>query len=262
MVTFLFFLSGTVAGLLAGLLGIGGGLILVPALSYLLLFTDIPLEQTMQVAISTSLASTFVTSSLSSWKHHQKKGIDYSLVRLLAPGLFVGCLLGAWTTAHLPSQPIRQAFGALCILLSIYFIFPKMPPIHLGSHPKRTLPFWGFAIGTVSSMLGIGGGVFTVPILQGHQISLKNAVATSSGATLLTTFAATLSYLFLSWNQPNTKGVIGFIDLPAFFAISAGALLSTPWGVRLSHSLSPIILKRIFAAVLCLVGLRMLPISL
>lgn len=254
---FLYLACGLLAGFLAGLLGIGGGIVIVPALSFLLPYSSIPLDQVMQIAVSTSLACTFVTSSLSLWGHHQKKGILYPLIHALAPGLLLGCVAGSWMTSFLPQEQIRNAFGCLCIFLSIYFFLPKIPTWNLGKHPKRTLPFWGFVIGTLSSMLGIGGGVFTVPTLQGHQIPLKNAIATSAGATLLTTFAATLSYLFISQNSSPSLHTVGSIEVPAFLMISLGAFLSTPFGVTLSHSLPLEFIKRCFSAFLFLVGLYM-----
>jgi len=254
----LFVLSGLLTGLLAGLLGIGGGLITVPVIYYLLPLAGFPEEKIMQVAVGTSLAATFITSFASTWAHYHKKTIVFSAFKRIVPGLIFGCMFGALIAHFLPSLFLREIFGCMAILFGIYFLFPRFPHPRFGSSPNFTLSIFGLGIGTLSSLLGIGGGLFTVPVFLGYQLPMKNAVGTSSSATLVTALVGTISYLFIAWHKPSIPETFGYIELPVFFAISLGSV-STSWlGVKLSHVLHTDIVKRIFACACAITGILML----
>lgn len=254
----LFILCGLLTGLLAGLLGIGGGLVTVPAIYYLLPLAGFPEEKIMQVAVGTSLAATFITSLASTWAHYQRKTILLSAFKLIVPGMIFGCIFGALIAHLLPSNYLRDIFGCVAILFGIYFFFPRFPHPNFGSSPNYTLSFFGLGIGTLSSLLGIGGGIFTVPVFLGYKLPMKNAVGTSSSATLVTALVGTITYLFISWHKPSIPETFGYIELPVFFAISLGSV-STSWlGVKLSHVLHTDMIKKIFACACAFTGIVML----
>lgn len=255
---FFFFLTGIGSGFIGGLLGIGGGVLTVPALFFLFRFTDLLPGRLMQVAISTSLATTFVTAGVSTLLQMKKKAIHFDSIQWLIPGLLVGCVGGAVIVHLLPSLYLREFFGGMAILLGCYYFFPHLPFPRLGSAPNRTLSFFGLGIGALSSLLGIGGGTFTVPLLQCYQVPMKNAVATSSGATFATAFIGSVTYLIIAWNKPELPETFGYIEIPAFLAISLGSLCSTPFGVKLAHALHSDRIKRIFSCFLILTGFFMM----
>lgn len=254
----LFIASGMLSGVLAGLLGIGGGIVTVPVLYYLLSFAGIPDDRVMQVAISTSLAATFLTAFSSTWAHHQKKNVHFSTLKYLIPGLAIGCVSGALTAHLVPSVFLREFFGIAAILFGIYFFFPRLPHLYIAPHPNFTLGFFGLAIGYLSSLLGIGGGIFTIPILFGYSVPMKNTIATSSASTLATALVGSLTYLVIAWYKPSLPETFGYIELPAFLSIGITSIFFAPIGVKLSHHLPTSLIQRIFASALALTGLSML----
>ncbi len=256
-VVFLFIFLGLLSGLLGGLLGIGGGVVTVPVLYFIFQYTGIFEEKIMQVAVSTSLAAGFVTSAASTLSQLKRKAILFYIVRLMIPGLFVGCIAGSIIAHYLPSTFLSYVFGGMAILLGIYFFFPHLPSPFISSSPNRTLSLFGLLIGAFSSLLGIGGGSLTFPILLGYQVPVKNASATSSLSTSITTLFGSITYLAIAWNQPELPETFGYIELPAFIGIGLGSILSSPFGVKLSHLLNVALIKQIFGCALSLIGFTM-----
>lgn len=257
LIILLFVIMGLVSGLLGGLLGIGGGVITVPFLYYLFQYSEMMPNKIMQIAISTSLAAAFITSMISTLIQFKKKAIQFKTLKLMIPTLILGCVIGSLTAHYLPSTTLRFVFGAIAILLGIYFFFPKLPNLYLGSAPNRSLSLWAFAIGALSTMLGIGGGSMAFPILMGYQLVAKNASATSSVATLITTCVGSILYLIIAWHLPKLPYTFGYIEWPAFIAISLGSIVTAPLGVKLSHVLQVSLIKQAFGLSLSLIGLSM-----
>ena len=255
---FIFILLGLTSGLLGGLLGIGGGVITVPILYFIFEYTGMFEDKTMQIAVSTSLAASIITSAVSTLAQLRKKAVHFTAIQFLAPGLILGCLFGSLTAHLMPSALLRLIFSIMAMLLGLYFFFPRLPPLHISSAPNKTLSLFGLLIGSLSSMLGIGGGALTFPVLLGYQIPIKNCSASSALSTLISTMAATLTYLTIAWNKPELPETFGYIELPAFIAISIGSLITSPIGVKLSHTLDVLLIKRIFGGSLILIGLSML----
>jgi hypothetical protein len=253
----LFFISGIGSGLLAGLLGIGGGVITVPILYFIFNYVGIGDGRVMQVAVSTSLAASFVTSAVASFVQFRKKMILFSVLKLLVPGLFFGCIAGSMLAHDLSSNLLREIFAILAIFLGAYFFFPRLPTPYIAAKPNRTLSFFGLFIGLLSSLLGIGGGSLAFPILLGYQVAPKQTAATSSAATLITTLVGSLTFLIIAWHQPELPNTFGYIEVPAFLAISAGSMLSSPFGVKLSQILHVTRIKQIFGATLVLISIGM-----
>lgn len=253
----LFILVGAVTGVLAGLLGIGGGVITVPALYYILYFYDFPREYIMHTSIATALAATFLTSIGSTWAHYQKKAILKTPLMIIVPGLLLGTIFGAPLTEALSSNLLREIFGAMAIVFSFYFMFPRLPNLYIAAKPNFSLALLGIIFGILSTLLGIGGGIFMVPALLGYQIPLRNVVATSSAGTLATALAGSIAYLVVAWDLPHLPETIGFIQIPAFLLIGICSLFTTSLGVRLAHALPALLIKKIFAIALGATGIAM-----
>ncbi len=254
----LFIILGLFTGILAGLLGIGGGVITVPAMFFLLRYHNFPPEHLMHVCVATALATTFMTSIGSTLSHHKKKAVLPSVLKIIGPGLMVGCIFGAIVSIYLSSQFLQMFFGLMSILFAFYFFFPKLPDLYIASRPNLSLLGFGILVGCLSSLLGIGGGIFMVPLLLGYQISLQNAVASSSAGTLATAFAGTIAYLFIAYGKPTAPETIGFVNIPAFLGIGISSLCTTSIGCKLAHTLKPQIIKRIFSVALAITGLTMI----
>lgn len=258
MIILFFIIIGLVTGILAGLLGIGGGVITVPAMFYLFQYYHFPHEHLMHTSVATALAATFLTSLGSTLAHQKKKAVLPGVLKIIAPGLVVGCILGAVISSYLPSSALQILFGAMAIVFAIYFFFPKLPPLKIAPEPNYSLIGFGIAIGCLSSLLGIGGGIFMVPILLGYHVQIQNAVASSSAGTLVTAFVGSIVYLFIAEGQATLPDTIGYVDIPAFLAIGICSLLTTSWGCKLAHTLPPLLIKRIFAIALAVTGCAMI----
>ncbi len=259
MVIVLFILLGMASGLLGGLIGIGGGVITVPFLYLIFHYMGMAEENLMRVAIATSLAAAAITSGVATLVQWRKKAIDLRAIRYLAPGLFVGCAIGSWLGYALPNLWLREGFGVIAIGLGLYFCFPRLPHLRLGSEPNRGLSLIGLLIGTLSSLLGIGGGSLVFPIFLGYHLPAKNAAASASLSTWISTLVGTLAYQTLAVYHPlSAEGLFGYIEGLAFIAISAGACFTAPIGVHLSHRLDIAPIKQIFGVSLALVGLSLL----
>lgn len=254
----LFILCGLSAGLLGGMLGIGGGIITVPVLYFIFHYNNLFEPHAMQVAASTSLAVSFFIALLSSLIQHYKKAIPFSAFKWLTPGLIIGGVSGAILALFISSEVIRWIFGIGAIFLGIYFAIPNLPPLHIANAPNRTLSFFGLIIGAASSLLGIGGGTFAFPIFLGYNMNTKSASAASSFTTAISTLIGTITYLLIAGHAPKFPDTFGYIAIPAFWAIGISAMITTPLGVKLSHTLNVKLIKQIFGVCLCLIGLTMI----
>lgn len=256
MIILIFIFVGLITGILAGLLGIGGGIITVPAMFYIL--HQYHSEHLMQVCVATALATTLLTSIGSTLSHHKKKTILPSILKILIPGLVSGSILGGVLSSYFSDKTLQIFFGTISILFAIYFFFPKLPQLKIAKGPNKSLFLFGILVGSLSSLLGVGGGIFLVPILLGYHVSLQNTVACSSAGTLATAFVGTVIYLFLSEGKVTMPGTVGFIHVPAFLAMGISSLCTTSLGCKLSHTLPQVTTKRVFSLVLCFTGLSMI----
>lgn len=255
MILFLLVSCGLITGLLSGMLGIGGGVIIVPALYFLFQYTGAFEGHVMQVAASTSLAISFTISLCASFVQHSKRAILFSALKFVVPGLVVGCIFGVCLTQIIATQVIRFVFGIGALVLGLYFIMPQRSYLHIADSPNPSLSFVGLIMGTISSLIGIGGGVLAFPIFLGYGMSPKASSATSACTTTISTLVGTLTYFVIERGvQAKSMGTFGYIDIKAFFLIGSCALLTTPLGVRLSHSCDTYVIKKIFGFCLSLVG--------
>jgi len=257
MITLLLLLLGLFSGLLGGLLGIGGGVVIVPALYYLLssLLLEGPI---MQITIATSLAASFFTSAIACYLQLKKKAIHLRATLFLLPGLVLGSICGAILAYYLSSEILSKAFGVMALFLGGFFCLTKSPHLNIFQKPNPSLSVFGMIIGTLSSLLGIGGGSLTFPTLLGYKVPVQKCSATAAASTCITTFIGSIVYILIARDQALLPYSLGYINLPVLIAISAGSIVTTPIGVYLIHKLNQALIKKIFGVSLGVIGLTMI----
>lgn len=248
--------SGAFAGFSAGLLGIGGGLIIVPALYFILaLDTNAAQDNLMHVALATSLATIIVTSISSTIAHQRRRAIAWSNVLLLTPGLVVGAWFGADLASALDSAVLKPVFGLFEIFVAFLMFTRYQSRQHDSTIRAHNALLGGSIIGCISAIVGIGGGTLTVPFLHWHKVPIKNAIATSAACGFPIALTATASYVYNSLTLDNLSG---FVDLHAFTIIAICSFIFAPAGAYFAHSIRDDHLKKIFAVFLLFLGIRML----
>lgn len=250
---------GALAGLLAGLFGIGGGLVIVPMLIFCFTKQGISNDIMMQLALATSMASICFTSVSSVRAHHQRGAVDWNIVKSIAAGVLLGTFGGSFIASALPTTALKIFF-----VIFLYYVATQML---VGKQPKasRELPGMGGmlgaggVIGVVSALVGIGGGTLSVPFMVWHNVPLHRAIGTSAGIGFPIAVAGTIGYIFNGFGVAERPGFsLGFVYLPALLGIVLVSVLTAPWGVKLAHSLPVPKLKKAFAILLYVVGTRML----
>lgn len=251
-----FIVLGLVVGFCAGLLGIGGGLILVPGLYYLLkTFGDTGGNENvlMHTALATSMSIIIPTGLSSSWAQIKRKAVDWSAVKLMVPGLVIGASLGVILVSRMDSNMLKMIFavGLYGIVLSIIKKRDEAKPNLTLRKPLWAVPV-SMAFGVAATLLGIGGAVLNVPYLNKSGTPLKNAIATGSVLGVIVAFPATVGYIIAG------HGTLGYINAAAFAMIVPVSVLIAPLGVKASHALPVHKLKILFAGLLILVATKML----
>lgn len=251
---------GAFAGVLAGLLGVGGGIVLVPAFFYSFQVLGYEGPQLMQVCLATSLATIVVTSVRSVLSHNKKGAVDWEILRTWAPGIAIGAAIGVAVASNLRSEVLQGVFGVLAMIVGLYMGFGRsewrlgqvMP---VGARRAAISPTVGF----LSVLMGIGGGSFGVPLMSLYNVVIHRAVATAAGFGLVIAVPGVIGFLLLEVDPASRPPfTIGAVNLIAFGIIVAMTLITAPWGVKLAHSLDPKPLKRVFAVFLVLVAINML----
>lgn len=251
--------TGLIAGLVAGLLGVGGGIVLVPVLEYALRYAGFPLEWCMHVAVATSLAIIIPTSISSSREHQRRGGIDWSIVRSWAPGMILGGLAGSLLAARASDEALTGVFGFVAALVAIKMFLP-LDHLRLAQEVPRGIPgnVVSASIGGVSSMMGIGGGTLSVPAMTLTGGPIHSAVGTAAFFGLLLSVPGTIGYLLASPAVALPGATVGLVSFAALAVIAPMSMLTAPVGARLAHTLDRRTLSKVFAGFLCLVALRML----
>ena len=244
-------LLGTLTGFLAGLLGIGGGMLMVPFLTFILSSKGFPQDYTVKMAVATSLATICFTSLSSVRAHHQRGAVLWDVARLLAPGILVGSLFGAQIAVALPGKVLSVLF-ALFVGFSATQMFLDRKP-----KPTRTLPkgpgmfATGGLIGLLSALVGAGGAFISVPFMTWCNVKIHNAVGTSSALGFPIALAGTLGYIWAGFGLPQMPpGSVGYLYLPALVIISIASMTMAPLGARTAHRMDIRPLKKVFATVL------------
>ncbi len=247
---------GVVAGLLAGLLGVGGGLVLVAALAWLLPLQGVPTGAAMHAALATSLASIVVTAAASARAHHRRGSVLWPTVAWLLPGILLGGWLGSGLATRISGDFLRWLVAGYCVIAALQLAmgWPRARPEVAGSPSGPDLSLAGMAIGALSALVGIGGGSMTVPLLVWRGVPPVRAVGTSSACGVGIGLAAALGYATRSTVPGMPAGSWGYVVMPAALGIAATSLLAAPYGAKLAHRLSGSNLRRIFAVFLLAVA--------
>ncbi len=258
--TLIIFLAlGAFAGTIAGLLGVGGGLIIVPVLAFVFAGYGIAPDMIMHLAIGTSLATIVFTSISSVRAHHRRGAVRWEVFARLTPGIVIGAALGALMADRLPSDTLQIVFGLFELAVAAQMAFSLLPEGHRNLPDRAGMTVAGGVIGSVSAVVGIGGGTLTVPFLVWCRVRMQQAVATSAACGLPIALAGAASFVAVGWNTPGLPAwSSGYLYWPAWAGVVATSVLFAPLGARLAHAIPARSLKRFFALFLAVLGARML----
>lgn len=262
-----YLIAGVFAGLLAGLFGIGGGMIIVPALIYIFKTQGIPEAALTHIGIGTSLATIIVTSISSLRAHNSRGAVNWSVWKRMAPGLVIGSLLGAAVASVIHGNSLQAIIGIGAFLVGLKMLFMKNKSLEKNDFSKLPSPIGqtglGGFIGIVSSIFGIGGGTLTVPILSYCGLKIQNAVGTSAACGLPIASAGAVGFLVFgqfidsSVKEALPNGVLGFVHIYAFICVSLASFFTARIGAKLAHKLPAATLKKAFAVLLLIVGVKL-----
>jgi uncharacterized membrane protein YfcA len=251
--------TGAFAGLLAGLLGVGGGLLIVPVLAFSFAAQGMAGEVQMHLAVGTSLATIIFTSLSSITAHHRRGAVAWPVFRAISPGIVLGALFGAVIARWLPTLSLRTLFGVFELMVALQMGFSLKPAAHRGLPGRWGMGAAGVVIGTLSSLVGIGGGTLTVPFLLWCNVAMQRAIATSAACGLPIAVAGATGFVVAGWHHPQLPAwSSGYLYWPALLGVSTASVLLAPLGARLAHSMPTLLLKRLFALLLLGLALRML----
>jgi len=249
--------TGLLAGTAAGLLGVGGGLVVVPALTFLFAAWGLEPGLAVHSAVGTSLATIVVTGAASVRAHHRHGAVLWPRVLRLGPAVAVGAVAGALLAHRMPGAALRAAVGVFELVVAVRMAFADFTPP--GGREREGGVLWGLPIGAVSALVGIGGGTLTVPYLAARGVPLHRAVGTGSALGVPIALAGGAALVFAGWGEAGLPAPrLGYVYLPAFVAVAVASALSAPLGARLAHRLPADRLRRVFAVVVGVAGLRML----
>lgn len=258
MIVFLL-LAGSIAGFLAGLFGIGGGIIVIPVTLWVLNSQQIESEYIQHMAVATSLLVMVFTTAVSAWGHYRKKAINWSVFRNMAPGIIIGSIIGSLLASYISSKGLQIAFIVFAYSIAIKTIIGFKP----GSswHLPKPIGIFGIGsvIGSLSGLLGIGGGVFNVPFLLACKEPIKKAVGTSAALSWSIALFGAISYTYSGLQVDDLpSGTFGFSYLPVAATLIITTTLFAPLGVKISHKISSKILQIVFGILLLIVATQIL----
>ncbi len=254
-----YLLIGLGSGLLAGLFGLGGGIVVVPALLWTFAGQDVADTHIAHLAIGTSLASIIGTGTASVYAHHRRHAVRWEVVIQLTPWIILGAAAGAWITSRISAFWVQRIFALfLCYIGFRLLLAPNAPQGH--RTPNRiVMALAGTGIGGLSALVGIGGGTLTVPFLTRGGLDIRQAVATSSACGLPIAFAGSLGFIVAGWHAAGLpSGATGYVFWPAVAGIVLASMPAAPLGARLAHTLPTVWLKRLFAIIVLLVAIKLI----
>lgn len=255
----LYLVLGAIAGILAGLFGVGGGIIIVPVLVFSFTAQGFSPEVLTHLAVGTSLA-TIVFTSINSIREHNRRGaVQWNLFIWLAPGILAGAAVGGVTAALIQGPILQKIIGvfAICVALQLALNLTPKNPRPLPKRPELVAA--GGIIGWASAIFGIGGGSVTVPFLVWRSVSIQQAVATSAACGFPIAFAGAVVFMSTGWHESQLPDwSLGFVYFPAVLGIALTSMFFARFGARLAHRLPPLLLKRLFALLLTAVGISFL----
>lgn len=257
----LLFSIGAMGGFLSGLLGVGGGILFVPALFFTLTSLGQGEAHTMHIAVGTSLAIVLATGSTSALAHYRRGAVDMSRVRLWGVYIVGGVLAGSLFASVVNGKILGGIFASITLLISVYMAFGReTPPGEAGRHvPVVVQRGICMGIGVLSSMIGVGGAIMTIPLMSYTGMQIQRAIGTGAALGILISLPGALGYAItgLPHLDELPPWSLGYISLPAVLLIIPASMLAAPVGVKASHALPKRVLRRVFAVVLVIVSVRM-----
>ena len=255
----IYLLMGLFVGFFAGLLGIGGGLILVTVMVYLFTLQGFPADRLLHLALGTSITSIVFTSISSLQAHHKHGAVRWDILHTAVPGLVIGTLLGTVVADQLKSKYLA-IFFVIFVYFSAVQMFANVKP-----KPTRQLPgkagMTGVAVivGIVSSLVGVGGGVITIPLMSLCNVPMRQVIGTSAALGLPIAVAGTVGFIVTGLGKEHLPALsFGYVYLPALAGIVIGTFVTVPWGAKMAHTMPVTRLKKIFAIILFILATRML----
>ena len=255
----IYLLMGLFVGFFAGLLGIGGGLILVTLMVYLFTLQAFPADRLLHLALGTSITSIVFTSISSLRAHHKRGAVRWDILRAAVPGLVIGTLLGT-VVADLLKSKYLAVFFVIFVYYSSVQMFANVKP-----KPTRQLPGKGgmavvaVIVGLVSSLVGVGGGVMTIPLMSLCNVPMRQVIGTSAALGLPIAIAGALGFIAMGLGKDHLPALsLGYVYLPALVGIVIGTFVTVPWGAKMAHSMPVTRLQKIFAIILFILATRML----
>lgn len=256
---FAYLLLGVFSGFCAGMFGVGGGAVMVPILTSLFAAQALPHEHVLHLALGTSMATIVFTSISSLRAHHARGAVLWPVVVKITPGIVIGTLAGSLLASQVPTRPLGLFFSVFISCIALQMFMDAKPRPHRELPGAFTTTGVGIVIGGVSALVAIGGGSLSVPFMTWCNVRMQRAVGTSSAIGLPIALSGSVGYALTGWAEAGLPhGALGYIYLPAVAGTALASVISAPWGARYAHSLRPETLKKIFAAVLLSLALKML----
>jgi uncharacterized membrane protein YfcA len=250
---------GAIAGYLAGMFGIGGGIILMPALLFVFDARHFPAEHTLHLALGTSMAAILFTSMSSMRKHHQHGAVNWRVVRHITPGILLGTAIGA-----VFATSISPHYLGIFFALFVYFVAAQIL-IDVRPQASRQLPgaagmtLTGIFTGWLSSLVSIGGGTVVVPFLVWCNVSLRHAIGTSAAIGFPVAVGGTIGYVVSGMKVDTLPAYsLGYVYLPALFWVALGSMTTAPFGAKATHSMRTETLRKFFALLLLALATKLL----
>ncbi len=252
--------TGIAGGVIAGLLGVGGGIVIVPVLEFVLELLGVSADIRMHVAVATSLAVIVPTSISSARAHHLRGAVDIDLAKRWAPFIVVGAAIGIVIASRVGGPVLTGVFGAVALLVAIKMVLPLDQRTLAAEVPRGpATALIPTTIGTISTMMGIGGGSMTVPVLTLMSEPIHKAVGTSALFGLVIAIPGAIGFVYAGWgNELLPAGSLGFVNMIGFAFIAPATVLAAPLGARLAHALSRRHLSLLFGLFLLLISVRMI----
>jgi uncharacterized membrane protein YfcA len=260
LLTTLMLATGLAGGVLAGLLGVGGGIVVVPVLEFALSAVGVDHAISMQVAVATSLATIIPTSIASTRAHHGKGAVEFSLVKSWAPSMVTGAVAGSILATHLKGATLSAIFGSVALIVALKMLLPLDHVTSRRALPRGLAgPVMPAAIGMLSSMMGIGGGTLSVPVLTLYDYPIHRAVGTAASFGLLIAVPGVIGFMVAGFHDPRLPvASLGYVNGLGLALIAPATYVAAPWGARLAHKLTKRRLGITFGIFLLIVACRMI----
>lgn len=254
-----YLILGAFTGFLAGLFGVGGGLVLVPVLLILFDAQHFSAEHTLHLALGTSMATIIFTSLSSMRKHHQHGAVNWQVVRRITPGILLGTAIGALTASAIPVKGLGIFFALFVYFIAAQILFGRDP------HPARQLPgtagmtLAGTFTGWISSLVSIGGGAIVVPFLIWCNVPIRNAIGTAAAIGFPIAVGGSIGYITVGWAADGLPDMhLGYIYLPALLWVAIATMLTAPLGAKAAHRMKVELLRKLFAVMLIMLATKLL----